>query len=80
MSSTKNDFTEAMQIFQRIFRKRRESELALVRNQSKCIHKANDINILTNKGFVDETTDANECDSSVNGAAEYGSTCFADQV
>lgn len=80
MSSTKNDFTEAMQIIQRIFRKRRESELALVRNQSKCIHKANDINILTNKGFVDETTDANECDSSVNEAAEYGSTCFADQV
>ena len=80
MSPTKNDFTEAMRIIQRIFRKRRESELALVRNQSKCMRKANNINILTNKGFADETTDANECDPSVNGAAEYGSTCFAGQV
>lgn len=80
MSQTKKDFTEAMRIIQRIFRKRRESELALVQNQSKCMRKANNINILTKKGFIDETTDTNECDPSVNGAAEYGSPCFAGQI
>lgn len=80
MSQTKNDFTEAMRIIQRIFRKRRESELALVQNQRKCMHKANNINILTEKGLIDDTTDTNECDPSVNGVAEYGSPCFAGQI
>lgn len=69
MSQTKNDFTEAMRIIQRIFRKRRESELALVQNQIKCMRKANNINILTEKGLINETTDTNECDPSVNGVA-----------
>lgn len=80
MSQTKNDFTEAMRIIQRIFRKRRESELALVQNQIKCMRKANNINILTEKGLINETTDTNECDPSVNGVAEYGSPCVAGQI
>ena len=42
---------EAMRIIQRIFRKRRESELALVQNQSKCMHNTNN---LTKKDETDE--------------------------
>lgn len=54
MSRTKNDFMEAMRIIQRIFRKRRESELALVQNQSKCMHNTNNTNNLTKKDETDE--------------------------
>lgn len=80
MSQTKNDFTEAMRIIQRIFRKRRESELALVQNQSKCMHNANNINILHQKGNESETTNTNQRNPAVDGTSEYGSPCIAGQI
>ena len=80
MSRTKNDFMEAMQIIQRIFRKRRESELALVQNQSKCMHNANNINNLNQKGNESETKNTNQCNPSVDGTSEYGSPCIAGQI